>query len=133
MKSLLELADLLRSQLKAQGMSQRALCARAGLARRTLENMLSGRVDYKVSTLISVLDRLGMELVVVPKDAAPGLSDPVPHAQAQAAVKTRLQAAREALQARLDAEHDSRVVSSARAAVQERAAAPGSFAGKKKS
>lgn len=133
MKSLLELADLLRSQLKAQGMSQRALCARAGLARRTLENMLSGRVDYKVSTLISVLDRLGMELVVVPKEAAPGLADPVPQAQAQAAVKTRLQAAREALQARLDAEHGSRAVSSARAALQEGAAAPGSVAGKKKS
>jgi transcriptional regulator with XRE-family HTH domain len=104
MKSLLELAELLRARLKAQGVSQRVLGARAGLARRTLENMLSGRVDYKVTTLISVLDRLGLELVVVPKEAAPGLADLVPNTPAQPAVKTRLQAAREALQARLVAE-----------------------------
>ena len=103
MKSLLDLAGLLRARLKAQGMSQRALGARAGLARRTLENMLSGRVDYKITTLISVLDRLGLELVVVPKEAAPGLADLIPQMPAQPAVKTRLQAAREALQARLDA------------------------------
>ena len=107
MKSLLDLAELLRSRLKAQGISQRVLCARAGLARRTVENMLSGRVDYKVTTLISVLDRLGLELVVVPKEAAPGLDGLVPQAQAQPAVKTRLQAARETLQARLAAEQDS--------------------------
>ena len=108
MKSLLDLAELLRSRLKAQGLSQRVLCARAGLARRTLENMLSGRVDYKVTTLIAVLDRLGLELVVVPKEAAPGLADLAPHTQAQSAVKTRLQAAREALQTRLDAERSGK-------------------------
>lgn len=108
MKSLLDLAELLRSRLKAQGLSQRVLCARAGLARRTLENMLSGRVDYKVTTLIAVLDRLGLELVVVPKEAAPGLADLAPHTQAQSAVKTRLQAAHEALQERLDAERSAR-------------------------
>lgn len=105
MKSLLELAELLRARLKAQGLSQRVLGARAGLARRTLENMLSGRVDYKVTTLISVLDRLGLELVVVPKEAAPGLADLIPNAPAQPAVKTRLQAAREALQTRLATPH----------------------------
>jgi transcriptional regulator with XRE-family HTH domain len=107
MKSLLDLAELLRARLKAQGVSQRTLGARAGLARRTLENMLSGRVDYKVTTLISVLDRLGLELVIVPKEAAPGLAELIPQAPARPAVKTRLQAAREALQARLDAEPGS--------------------------
>ncbi|MGN6578558.1 MAG: helix-turn-helix domain-containing protein [Bordetella sp.] len=104
MKSLLDLSELLRAQLKAQGISQRTLGARAGLARRTLENMLSGRMDYKITTLMSVLDRLGLELVVVPKEAAPGLADLIPQAPTHSAVKTRLQAAREALQARLDAE-----------------------------
>ena len=132
MKSLLDLAELLRARLKAQGISQRALGARAGLARRTLENMLSGRVDYKVTTLISVLDRLGLELVIVPREAAPGLADLIPQVPAQSAVKTRLQAARETLQALLDTEPGS-VASSGLAALQGGATTLGRPRGRKKS
>ncbi len=46
------------------------LKSQAGISQRTLTNVLSGTEDYKVSTLMAVADRLGLELVLVPKAAA---------------------------------------------------------------
>jgi len=107
MHSLSELATLLRTQIKERDLTQQALREQAGLAKRTLENVLSGQADYKVTTLMAILDRLGLELVVVPKAAAAGLSDLEPGGQARSAVKTRVQAAQEAMQARLARDRDA--------------------------
>lgn len=73
MKSITEIATGLRSQLKASGMTQAALRAAAGLSARTLTLLLSGSHDFKLSTLLAVADRLGLEMVLVPKGAAAGL------------------------------------------------------------
>jgi len=53
--------------------TQAALGHDAGISRRTLTNVLSGTSDYKVTTLLAVADRLGLEIVVLPKEAARGL------------------------------------------------------------
>ncbi|APW38314.1 hypothetical protein RD110_14865 [Rhodoferax koreense] len=73
MKSIADIANGLRSQLKATGMTQAALRAAAGLSARTLTLLLSGSHDFKLSTLLAVADRLGLEMVLVPKGAAAGL------------------------------------------------------------
>ncbi len=51
-------------------MRQSDLKSRAGISQRTLTNVLSGSEDFKVSTLLSLADRLGLELALVPKAAA---------------------------------------------------------------
>jgi transcriptional regulator with XRE-family HTH domain len=93
MKSLAQIADLLRERLKTMSITQRELCARACVARRTLTGVLSGQADYKVTTLLAVLDRLGCELVILPKAAAAGLGDDTSFEPTPPVVKTRVQAA----------------------------------------
>jgi transcriptional regulator with XRE-family HTH domain len=91
MKSLLEIASTLRARARQMQITQAALALAAGVSRRTLTHALDGEHDIKVTTLIAVADRLGLELVLLPKGAvraAPGieaLND------AQPAVKTRVQ------------------------------------------
>ena len=50
-------------------MTQAELRSQAGIAQRTLTNVLSGNEDYKVSTLLALADKLGLELFLVPKGA----------------------------------------------------------------
>ncbi|MDP3538793.1 MAG: helix-turn-helix transcriptional regulator [Azonexus sp.] len=93
MKTLSELAQVLRQGLKEKGISQVSLGASAGLAKRTVTAVLSGTADYKVTTLLALLDRLGYEVAILPKAAADGLAPgTVPTAPV---VKTRVQVARE--------------------------------------
>ncbi|MCD0502802.1 helix-turn-helix domain-containing protein [Bordetella petrii] len=70
MKSLPSIAEALRARLKQQGGTQADLRQAAGVAQRTLTNVLSGEQDYKVSTLLALSDRLGLEMMLVPKGAA---------------------------------------------------------------
>lgn len=97
MKSLLEIASFLRERLKTNNLTQRELGEQAGLARRTLTGVLSGENDYKVTTLMSVLDRLGYELAIVPKGAAAGLSVEASFTPTKPTVETVVQAARNRL------------------------------------
>ncbi len=69
MRSLADIAMRLRAAIKARGVRQAQLREQAGVSQRTLTNVLSGTTDFKVSTLIAVADRLGLELVLVPKAA----------------------------------------------------------------
>lgn len=71
MKTHSEISALLRARIQDQGLTQSTLRESAGIAQRTLTNVLSGEQDFKVSTLLALLDRLGLELVLVPNDAAP--------------------------------------------------------------
>lgn len=70
MTTLPEIARLFRSRLKEQGQTQAELREAAGVAQRTLTNVLSGEHDFKVSTLLALADRLGLELMLVPKGVA---------------------------------------------------------------
>lgn len=70
MKTHMEIAQLFRAALAHRNVSQATLREEAGISQRTLTNVLSGNEDFKVSTLLALADRLGLELLLVPKDAA---------------------------------------------------------------
>ncbi|KRA70191.1 hypothetical protein ASD88_18950 [Pelomonas sp. Root662] len=67
MKSIREVSSILRSSVAERAIRQADLHEQAGISQRTLTNVLSGSEDYKLSTLLSVADRLGLELALVPK------------------------------------------------------------------
>ena len=74
MNALPDFAATLRDRMAAVGTTQLALSQAAGLTRRTLAQVLSGRHDFKLTTLLALLDKLGLEVVIVPKGAAAGLA-----------------------------------------------------------
>ncbi|WP_075256161.1 helix-turn-helix domain-containing protein [Herbaspirillum camelliae] len=86
----------MRDAMKKQKVTQQDLRERAGIARRTLTGVLSGESDYKVTTLMAVLDRLGYEMVIVPKAAAHAV--PAEWEPTEPTVKTKVQIAIEKLQ-----------------------------------
>jgi transcriptional regulator with XRE-family HTH domain len=92
-----EVAGVLRSSLVAVGLTQAELRAQAGVSQRTLTNVLSGTEDFKFSTLVALADRLGLELLLVPKGAAVAV-DAGQTALPQ--VKSRVAAALEAVRPR---------------------------------
>jgi transcriptional regulator with XRE-family HTH domain len=85
----------MRDAMKNQKVTQQDLRERAGIARRTLTAVLSGKSDYKVITLMAVLDRLGHEMVIVPKTAVRAF--PSEREPTEPIVKTKVQAAVEKL------------------------------------
>lgn len=90
MLTLQSIAQTLRQRLQFSGMSQETLRSAAGISRQTLTHVLSGKADYKLTTLMAVADRLGLELVLLPKGAAGGVQA---EAASTPAVKSRVQAA----------------------------------------
>jgi len=98
MKTLSEIASFLRGRMKATSLTQSEMSAAAGLSRRTLTAVLSGEADYRVTTLIAVLDRLDYELVFVPKGATAGLTDES-RAPTKPMIKTRVERAQEVVKA----------------------------------
>jgi transcriptional regulator with XRE-family HTH domain len=91
MKTIKEIASFFRSELSEQGLTQARLETEAGIAHQTLINVLSGQADFKVTTLLSVADRLGYEMVFVPKVAAAGLA----YQEDRPVVKSRVRVALE--------------------------------------
>ena len=91
MKTLPAIAEALRARLRQQGQTQAQLRDAAGIAQRTLTNVLSGEQDFKVSTLLALADRLGLEVLLVPKGAAPAFDAAAP---SKPVVPTRIQVAR---------------------------------------
>lgn len=90
MKTHAEIAQMLRSSLAHRHVPQSKLREQAGVSQRTLTNVLSGHEDFKVSTLLALADRLGLELLLVPKEAAQAVSA---GAVTQPVVKSRVQGA----------------------------------------
>lgn len=74
MKTTSELADLIRAQLRSLRLTQTELASTSGVARRTLAQVLRGDSDLKLSTLFALADRIGLEVVLVPKTAADGIA-----------------------------------------------------------
>lgn len=67
MKNHQAVASLLKQMMKHQNMQQVRLVREAGLSPRTLQLILSGEHDFKLSSLFAIADRLGLEMVLVPK------------------------------------------------------------------
>lgn len=88
MKTIPEIAGALLDRLNRLGRGKMVLCDEAGVTPRTLRHVLSGTEDFKVSTLLAVADRLGLEVVLLPRDAAAAFQQ-APGPQ----IKTRVQAA----------------------------------------
>ena len=90
MKTIPEVSALLAARVKNLRKGKMTLCDEAGITARTLRNVLSGSEDYKVSTLLALVDRLGMELVIVPREVAGAVQSPT---ASVSQVKTSVQAA----------------------------------------
>jgi len=69
-----QLATALRDRIARSGMTQKALSVEAGVSRQTLSKILSGQADLKVTTLFALADKLGMEVMLLPKDIAPDVA-----------------------------------------------------------
>ncbi|RKP55812.1 helix-turn-helix domain-containing protein [Pararobbsia silviterrae] len=101
MRTLTDIAAYLRSRLTDARLTQAQLGAASGVSRRTLTHVLGGRIDYKLTTLLAILDRLGLELAIVPKPAATGVERDLE--PTEPAVKSRVQAALEHTRSHRDA------------------------------
>jgi transcriptional regulator with XRE-family HTH domain len=77
MRSIPEISLALRRAMEVSSMTQQSLRTAAGVSRQTLVNVLKGTEDFKVSTLLALADRLGLEVLIVPKGAARGLQAPL--------------------------------------------------------
>lgn len=97
MKSFQEISNLLHEREARREYGKLKLASDSGITYRTLNHVLTGAQDYKVSTLLAVADRLGLELKLVPKEAsslfADSLSEP---ARAPTRVSGALRRLREA-------------------------------------
>jgi transcriptional regulator with XRE-family HTH domain len=76
MRTLTDIAAALGAQFARVDLGKLKLAEDAGITYRTLSHVLGGAQDYKVSTLLAVADRLGLELVLLPKAAAAALAPP---------------------------------------------------------
>lgn len=107
MKTHAEIAQILRDALAHRHVSQSKLREQAGVSQRTLTNVLSGHEDFKVSTLLALVDRLGLELLLVPKEATQAVSAGT---VTQPVVKSRVQSALDRVRT---LQHKHRVVNEA--------------------
>lgn len=94
MRTLVEISRVLTARLLARRYPKLKLAADAGITYRTLSHVLSGEQDYKVSTLLTVADRLGLEVMLVPNEATGAMTPPSPEPE----VKSRVQAALDRLE-----------------------------------
>jgi len=69
MLTLPDIAETLRDAARRNGLTQARLADAAGVSSRTLTHVLSGQEDFRVTTLMAVASKLGLELVLVPKGA----------------------------------------------------------------
>lgn len=73
MLTLPEIAGALREAAKRNGWTQARLAESSGVSPRTLTHVLSGEEDFRLTTLMALADRLGLELLLVPKGATRAL------------------------------------------------------------
>ena len=74
MKSLHEVAAVLEASRKQHKLSYDALAQACGLTPLATRRALHAKSAPRVTTLMALADRLGLELVLVPKAVAHGLS-----------------------------------------------------------
>lgn len=98
-----DIAELFKKTMKNRGVRQNQLATDSGLTIRTLQLMMTGEHDFKLSSLFAVADRLGLEMVLVPKEAATAVQAGQ-SAPTAPLVTTQVQAALNALNARVAAD-----------------------------
>ncbi|ARP95364.1 helix-turn-helix domain-containing protein [Bordetella genomosp. 13] len=91
MNTIPSLSAQLKARLASQGWTQATLREAAGVSQRTLTNVLSGEQDFKISTLLALADRMGLDVVLVPKGARAALDEG--GAATPARIPTRVQRA----------------------------------------
>ena len=75
MRNLQQIAEALLGQLKRNQMTKEALRREVGVSRQTVTNVFSGSQDYRLTTLLAVCDRLGLDLVLVPWELGESATD----------------------------------------------------------
>ncbi len=73
MSTLKAIADSLAGAKSERKLTDSALARDTGVQRLTVARALSGKENYGVTTLLALADRLGLEVLLVPKDAARAL------------------------------------------------------------
>ncbi len=87
MTTLSQLASTLRFHFEKLSLTQEALGREAGISRQTLNKALSGSADFRITTLLAVADRLGLDIVLIPKGASKGIDTPL---QTQPLIKSKI-------------------------------------------
>lgn len=70
MRTLREVSEAFLQRFEKVKMTKQELKDRAGVTYKTLSHVLSGTEDFKMSTAMAIADRLGLEFVLVPKEAS---------------------------------------------------------------
>lgn len=73
MSTLKAISDTLVNTKNERKLTDSALARDTGVQRLTVARALSGKENYGVTTLLALADRLGLEVMLVPKDAARAL------------------------------------------------------------
>jgi transcriptional regulator with XRE-family HTH domain len=73
MRTLQDIAAVLDSARKQQRIPLYALIAASGLTAVTIRGLLSGKKDARLTTLMEIAERLGYEVMLVPRDVAGSL------------------------------------------------------------
>lgn len=68
-----QFAKRLRETRLARGMTQRELSALSGVPQAQLSRIEAGEVDLRLSTLTAVANALELEVVLIPRKAAPAV------------------------------------------------------------
>jgi len=69
MKTLQQIADTLRKARVDRGLDQKDMKLLIGMTQQQYQR-LEGGIDHRVSTLLRILEGLGLELLVVPRELA---------------------------------------------------------------
>jgi len=67
------IADKLKAEREARGLSQLALSKLAGIPQSHISKIENGTVDLRLSSLIELARVLGLELMLVPRKALPAV------------------------------------------------------------
>ena len=75
MRTIADISQALRKALRSSGRTQESVRLEAGLARQTAVNVFKGTEDFKLSTLLAVADKLGLEVAIIPRGTAHAVED----------------------------------------------------------
>jgi hypothetical protein len=81
MKTLKEIAEALAGVARSRKIPAKELACASGITPQTLVNIFKHHGDFRVSNLLALSDRLGLEILLVPKGSADGLR-PAEHSHA---------------------------------------------------
>ena len=75
MSTIKDLSFALRCREAKTKLTRAAIGARTGLTQTTLRNVLDGKGDFKISNLLAVAKELGLDVVLMPSEAASAIAE----------------------------------------------------------